>query len=173
MKTALDKIAFLPFGLLIDQWRWDVFSGKVPPDRYNAAWWELRREVPGRRRARRAQRGRLRPGREVPHPGERPVHALLPRAHLPVPVPRGALQAPPGRKGPLHECSIYGNKDAGKRLHAMLELGASQALAGGARGAHRRERRRTPSALLEYFAPLRAWLHEQNEGEAVRLVTRR
>lgn len=42
MKMALEKIAFLPFGYLIDQWRWSVFSGETPKDRYNQKWWELR-----------------------------------------------------------------------------------------------------------------------------------
>lgn len=42
LKMALEKIAFLPFGYLIDQWRWSVFSGRTPPERYNADWWHLR-----------------------------------------------------------------------------------------------------------------------------------
>ena len=47
LRQALDKIAFLPFGLLVDQWRWRVFSGEITPDRYNTAWWELRQEYQG------------------------------------------------------------------------------------------------------------------------------
>ena len=80
MKMALEKIAFLPFGRLIDQWRWKVFAGEITPANYNSSWWELRRKLPGRVRAAAAQRGRLRPGRQVPHPGQHPVHALLPVA---------------------------------------------------------------------------------------------
>lgn len=42
MDMALERVAFLPFGLLIDKWRWDVFSGKVPPNQYNSHWWSYR-----------------------------------------------------------------------------------------------------------------------------------
>ena len=47
MRRALDKIAFLPFGKLIDEWRWGVFSGAIEPDNYNAAWWDLRTRLQG------------------------------------------------------------------------------------------------------------------------------
>ena len=76
-----------------------------------------------------------------------------------------ALCQAAGYKGPLHECSIYGNKEAGEKLQAMLALGRQQAVAGRARGAHRRARRSTPRAMLEYFAPLQTWLEEQNKGQ--------
>ena len=42
LKMALEKVAFLPFGYLIDQWRWSVFSGETDPDHYNDKWWQLR-----------------------------------------------------------------------------------------------------------------------------------
>ncbi len=86
MHKALEKIAFLPFGLVIDQWRWKVFSGEIPPDKYNQTWWELRAEVPGRRAAAPTQRRRLRSRREVSRRGQRSLHALLPRRHSAVPV---------------------------------------------------------------------------------------
>ena len=101
MKVAADKIAFLPFGKLVDQWRWRVFSGAIPPEKYNEAWWELRREVPGHRRARAAQRRRLRPGRQVPRAGQHAVHALLPVVRAAVPVPPRAV-----REGGLHRAVV-------------------------------------------------------------------
>ena len=92
MKMALEKVAFLPFGKMIDEWRWQVFSGQVTPANYNTAWWELRREIPGHPPAGRAHGGRLRSGREVPHPGQHAVHALLPVFHPAVPVPESIVR---------------------------------------------------------------------------------
>ena len=163
---ALDKVAFLPFGLLVDQWRWKVFSGEVTPADYNKAWWELRTQVPGRRARRAAQRGRTSiPGAKYHVPGEHAVHALLPRAHPAVPVPPRAVPRG-GLHGPLHRCSIYGNKAAGAKLDAMLEMGASrpwpealEALTG--------EKQMDATAMLDYFAPLKAWLEEQNQGRKI------
>ena len=47
LQRALDKVAFLPFGYLVDQWRWKVFSGEVGPNDYNKAWWDLRLKYQG------------------------------------------------------------------------------------------------------------------------------
>ena len=47
LRMALDKVAFLPFGLLIDQWRWKVFSGEVTSANYNQSWWDLRLRYQG------------------------------------------------------------------------------------------------------------------------------
>jgi peptidyl-dipeptidase A len=161
-KMALEKVAFLPFGKLIDQWRWDVFSGKTPPGRYNEAWWALRKKYQG-----------------VAPPVPRSEADFDPGAkyHIAASVPytryflariyqfqfHKALCQAAGWKGPLHQCSIYGSKAAGEKLAAMLALGQSrpwpeafQALTGS--------RQADASALLEYFAPVRAWLTEQNAG---------
>ncbi|HYG66307.1 MAG TPA: M2 family metallopeptidase [Anaeromyxobacteraceae bacterium] len=163
MKRALEKIAFLPFGKLIDQWRWDVFSGKVTPASYNAAWWELRRKYQG-----------------IDAPGARSEADFDPGAkyHIPANVPYTryflahiyqfqfykALCDAAGHRGPLHECSFLGSKEAGKKLDAMLKLGASrpwpeafEAVTG--------TRKADASALLEYFAPLRAYLEKENTGQ--------
>jgi len=162
MKKALDKIAFLPFGLLIDQWRWDVFSGKVTPDRYNAAWWELRRKYQGVDAPVPRSEDDFDPGAKYHIPSNVPYTRYF-LAHVYQFQFHEALCAAAGWKGPLHECSIYGSKDAGKRLHAMMELGASRpwpeayrALTGASRA--------DASALVEYFAPLRGWLRSQTKG---------
>jgi len=163
MKMALDKIAFLPFGLVIDKWRWDVFSGKTPKSQYNSAWWALRKKYQG-----------------VAPPVARSESDFDPGAkyHVPASVPyiryflariyqfqfHRALCKAAGNTGPLDECSIHGNKAAGAKLRAMLELGASKpwpealaALSG--------ESKADASAMVEYFAPLVAFLKEQNKGE--------
>jgi peptidyl-dipeptidase A len=163
MKDALDKVAFLPFGLLIDKWRWDVFSGKIKPGDYNKAWWDLRRKYQG-----------------IDAPGARTEEDFDPGAkyHIPANVPytryflarllqfqfHRALCKAAGHTGPLHTCSIYGNKEAGKRLWAMLAMGASQPWP-QALAALTGQKQIDASALLDYFAPLSAWLKQKNAGE--------
>lgn len=161
LKTALDKIAFLPFGRMIDQWRWDVFSGKVTPDQWNDHWWALRAKYQG-----------------LHAPVERPAGAFDPGAkyHIPANTPYvryflsfiiqfqfyKALCEAAGHEGPLHTCNFAGSKAAGDKLTAMLKMGASEpwpeameALTG--------QRQMSAEPLLEYFAPLQAWLAEQNK----------
>ncbi len=153
MKDALEKVAFLPFGLLIDQWRWDVFAGKTAPADYNKAWWALREKYQG-----------------VAAPVARTEQDFDPGAkyHVPANVPytryflarilqfqfHKALCEAAGYKGPLHECSVYGNKEAGKRLQAMLELGASKPWP-EALFAMTGQRQMDATPLIEYFSPLR------------------
>ena len=162
MQQALDKIAFLPFGLMVDQWRWKVFAGEVGPEGYNDLWWALREQYQG-----------------VASPDERPADAFDPGAkyHVPRNTPytryflahilqfqfHRSLCEVAGNEGPIHRCSIYGSKQAGERLNAMLEMGRSkpwpealEALTGSSQ--------MDATAILDYFAPLQAWLDEQNAG---------
>ncbi|MBI4701879.1 MAG: M2 family metallopeptidase [Deltaproteobacteria bacterium] len=159
MKMALDKVAFLPFGKLIDEWRWDVFAGKTPAGQYNQAWWDLRTRLQG-----------------IAPPLARSEQDFDPGAkyHVPANVPyiryflaffyqfqfHRALCRAIGHQGPLHTCSIYGNKQAGEKLAAMMRLGASQPWP-EALAALTGESQASGSALLEYFAPLRDWLRQQ------------
>lgn len=163
LKDALEKVAFLPFGLLVDQWRWDVFSGKVKPADYNKSWWAMRTKYQG-----------------VAAPVARTEQDFDAGAkyHVPANVPytryflarilqfqfHKALCEAAGIQGPLNECSIYGNKAAGQRLQAMLELGASKPWP-DALAAMTGTRQMDATPMLEYFAPLRRWLQEQNKGQ--------
>jgi peptidyl-dipeptidase A len=164
MRRALDKVGFLPFGMLIDKWRWDVFSGKVTPDRYNEAWWELVKTYQGIVPP--APRGEefFDPGAKYHVPGNTPyLRYFLARIYQ-FQFHR-ALCKEAGHTGPLHTCSIYGNKAAGDKMWKMLELGTSrpwpeamEALTGSPKA--------DATAILEYFAPLQDWLVEQNQGES-------
>jgi len=163
MKGALDKVAFLPFGKMIDQWRWDVFSGKVAPASYNAAWWELRRKYQGVQAPVPRTEEDFDPGAKYHIPANVPYTRYFLARILQFQFHRGLCRAA-GHRGPLHECSIYGNKEAGKRLQAMLAMGASKpwpealvALTG--------QREMDATALLDYFEPLRGWLKQQNAGQ--------
>ncbi len=165
MRLALDKIVFLPWGKLVDQWRWKVFSGEVEPQSYNAAWWKLRRDYQGLAPPVPRSEQDFDPGAKYHVPANTPYTRYFLSFVLQFQFQKALCQAA-GYKGPLHECDIYGNKAAGKRFMAMLAQGASepwqdtlQKLTG--------TRSMDASALIEYFAPLMAWLKEQNAGQPV------
>ncbi len=162
MKMALDKVAFLPFGLLVDRWRWDVFSGRTPPSAYEGAWWKLRRELQGVEAPVARTEEDFDPGAKYHVAASVPYTRYFLAAIYQFQFHRAMCRAA-GFQGPLHLCSVYGSKEAGRRLEAMLAMGRSrpwpeamEALTGS--------RQADASALLEYFAPLRRWLDEQNRG---------
>jgi peptidyl-dipeptidase A len=162
LRRALDKVAFLPFGLLIDQWRWKVFSGEVTPDRYNQAWWDLRVKYQGVAAPVTRTEADFDPGAKYHVPANVPYTRYFLADILQFQFHR-ALTRAAGCTGPLHRCSIYGNKDAGARLKKMLEMGLSrpwpdalEALTG--------QREMDATAMLEYFAPLKTWLDEQTKN---------
>jgi peptidyl-dipeptidase A len=165
LRRALDKLSFLPFGLLVDQWRWKVFSGEVTPANYNQAWWDLRRKYQGVAPAVERTEKDFDPGAKYHIPGSVPYTRYFLAAILQFQFHR-ALSQTAGCTGPLHRCSIYGNKEAGRKLDAMLQMGLSrpwpealEAISG------RRELDAT--AMRDYFAPLQEWLDEQNKGKPV------
>lgn len=165
LRRALEKVAFLPFGLVVDKWRWDVFSGAVAPSDYNSSWWELRRRYQGI--APPSPRGddEFDPGAKYHVPANVPYMRYF-LAHILQFQFHRALAKEVGTSGPLHRVSIYGSQAAGRRLGAALEMGASrewpealEVLTG--------ERRMDSRGLLEYFAPLKRWLDEQNRANSV------
>jgi len=163
MKMALEKIAFLPFGKLIDEWRWQVFSGAVTPQNYNAAWWKLREQYQGVAPPVARSEADFDPGAKYHVPGNVPYTRYFLSFIIQFQFQKALCDAA-GFKGPLSECSIYGNETAGRKFGAMLAKGASQPwqdtldeLAG--------TRQMDAAAILEYFAPLRGWLKEQNQGQ--------
>ncbi len=164
LRRALDEIASLPFALLVDRWRWQVFAGEVTPDRYNRSWWELREEYQGIRAPAPRTTADFDPGtaRHVAanSPLSRDFLAGILRFQL-----HGALCAVAGADGPLHRCSIFGSREAGARLRAMMEMGASRPWPEALETVTGTQQM-DASALLNYFAPLSAWLDEQNAGRA-------
>ena len=165
MSRALEKVAFLPFGLLIDQWRWKVFSGEVKPEDYNKAWWDLRLKYQGI--APPSPRGEefFDPGAKYHVPDNTPYARYFLADILQFQFHRG-LSKTAGCATPLHRCSIYESKEAGQRLNAMLSMGMSkpwpEALA-AMTGAQTMD----ASAIIDYFAPLKTWLDEQLKGKPV------
>jgi len=165
LRIALDKIAFLPFALAVDRWRWGVFAGDITPDHYNAAWWDLKHRYQG-----------------VAEPVARSERDFDPAAkyHVAANVPyiryfiarilqfqfhRSWCRAA-GWTGPLYRCSVYGNAAAGRQLARMLAAGQSkpwQDILSDATG----ERQMDATAMVDYFQPLVAWLERQNQGKPV------
>ena len=163
LRQAMDKVAFLPFGLLIDRYRWKIFDGSIKPADYNKAWTDMRRQYQG-----------------IVPPAERPADAFDAGAkyHVPAVVPytryflarilqfqfyeAACKQA--GWKGPLHRCSFYGNKQVGEKLNAMLTMGASKPWP-DALEAFTGSREISGKSMLNYFAPLSAWLKKQTKGQ--------
>lgn len=163
LNMALEKIAFLPFGLLIDKWRWQAFSGEVPEARWNQAWWDLKLKYQGvappvaRTEADFDPAAKYHIASGTPYSRYFLAHVLQFQMHR-------ALAKTAGCTAPIHTCSIYGNKEAGARLIKMLEMGQSQpwpdaleALTG--------QREMDATSVLEYFAPLQKWLDEQTKGQ--------
>jgi peptidyl-dipeptidase A len=163
LKQAMDKIAFLPFGLLIDKWRWEVFSGEITPAQYNKAWWDLKAKYQGVAPPVERSEADFDPGAKYHIASNTPYVRYFMARILQFQFHRALCQAA-GIQGPLHRCSIYKNKAAGERLNKMLSMGKSkpwpdalEAISG--------QRQMDATAILDYFAPLKKWLDEQNQGE--------
>ena len=164
MRMALAKVSFLPFGLMIDRWRWGVFDGSIKPDDYNKAWWELKAKYQGVAPVSARGEEFFDPGAKYHVPGNTPYTRYFLSHILQFQFYKSLCDAS-GHKGPLYECSFYGNKEAGQKYWAMLSKGSSQPwqktmkeLTGG--------EKMDASAVLEYFAPLQTWLKQQNEGQS-------
>jgi peptidyl-dipeptidase A len=163
MKMALQKIAFLPFGKMIDEWRWQVFSGEISPEDYNAGWWRLREEYQGIAAPLARSEADFDAGAKYHIPGNTPYTRYFLSFIMQFQFHK-ALCDVAGFKGPLHECSIYGNKAAGKKLGDMLAMGQSKPWP-EAMKAMTGQRGMDGSAIIDYFAPLNAWLKSENEGQ--------
>lgn len=161
MKLALEKVVFLPFGKLIDQWRWAVFDGRIGPDDYNAGWWQLRRRYQGISAADRSEQD-FDPGAKYHVPGNTPYTRYF-LAHILQFQFHKALCDAAGHTGPLHTCSVYGNAAAGEKFWAMLQRGNSQPWQLTLKELTGTEQM-DASAILDYFAPLKTWLDQQNAG---------
>ena len=164
LQRALEKVAFLPFALVVDQWRWRVFRGESTPPSYNAAWWELRERYQGVRSPSARGEELFDPGAKFHVPANVPYTRYFLAAVLQFQFHR-ELAKVAGCATPLHRCSIYGSAEAGKRLASTMAMGASkpwpdalEALTG--------QREMDATAIVDYFAPLKTWLDEQNAGHA-------
>ena len=164
MKLALEKIAFLPFGKMIDEWRWQVFSGEIAPEDYNAGWWKLREEYQGIEAPVARSEQDFDAGAKYHIPGNTPYTRYFLSFIMQFQFHKALCEAA-GQEGPLHECSIYNNKAAGEKLSNMLALGQSKPWP-DAMEAITGQRAMDGKAITDYFAPLNVWLKEQNKDRS-------
>lgn len=161
LQRALDKVAFLPFGYLVDQWRWKVFSGEIGPNDYNSAWWALREKYQGVAPPAPRSEQDFDPGAKYHVPANVPYSRYF-LAHILQFQFHRALCREAGFTGPLYQCSIYGNKQAGEKLKRMLAMGLSRPWQEALK-TMTGEDRMDASAIIDYFAPLKQWLDEENK----------
>ncbi len=163
LRQAMDKVAFLPFGLLIDKWRWGVFSGQYKATEYESSWNALRLRYQGIAPPVPRDETKFDPAAKYHVPNSVPYTRYFLARLLQFQFFKAACEQA-GWKGPLHRCSFYGNKEVGKRLNAMMMMGASKPWP-DALEAFTGSREMSGAALMEYFAPLKKWLDEQNAGK--------
>ncbi len=164
LRQAMDKVAFLPFSLLVDKWRWGVFKGDIKPADYTTAWHDLKLQYQGITPPVERPADAFDPGAKYHIPGNTPYSRYFLARILQFQFYKAACDAA-GWKGPLHRCSFYGNKQVGAKLNAMLEMGASKPWP-DALEAFTGTREMDGSAMISYFAPLMDWLKEENKGKS-------
>ncbi|WP_287980063.1 M2 family metallopeptidase [Sphingomonas sp.] len=163
LRQAMDKVAFLPFGLLVDKWRWGVFSGQIPEGQYQAGWDALRLKYQGVVPPVARDESKFDAGAKYHIPATVPYARYFLARVLQFQFYKAACQQA-GWKGPLHRCSFYGNKAVGEKLNAMLAMGQSKPWP-DALQAFTGSREMSGKAMIEYFAPLKTWLDKQNKGK--------
>ena len=163
LRQAMDKVAFLPFGLLVDKWRWGVFSGQIAPANYNKAWSDLRLQYQGIVPPVARTEANFDPGAKFHIPGNTPYTRYFLARMLQFQFYEAACRQA-GWKGPLHRCSFYGNKEVGRRFNAMLEMGLSKPWP-DALQAFTGSREMSGKSMIAYFKPLMTWLQTQNRGK--------
>lgn len=164
MNEAMEGVAFLPFGLLMDKWRWQVFSGELTPETYNDGWWKLREEYQGIRPPAPRDAKYFDPGGKYHIPGNVSYERYFLARILQFQFHKAACDIA-GWEGPLHRCSVYGSAEVGERFNAMLEMGASKPWP-EALEAFTGSRDMDGSAMVAYFEPLLVWLKEKNQGQS-------
>ncbi|KAJ8384193.1 hypothetical protein AAFF_G00207410 [Aldrovandia affinis] len=165
LKMALEKMAFLPFGYLIDQWRWGVFSGRTSPDRYNAEWWNLRTKYQGICPPIKRTEEHFDAGAKYHIPGNTPYIRYFVSFILQFQFHEKLCEA--AKQGePLHRCDIYTSKEAGLILEKVLQAGSSKPWTQVLMEALGTDKMNA-SSLMKYFEPIIVWLEEQNINETL------
>jgi peptidyl-dipeptidase A len=162
LRQAMDKVAFLPFGLLIDKWRWGVFSGAIPESQYEKGWNDLRLKYQGVVPPVARDESKFDPAAKMHVAAGVPYTRYFLARLLQFQFYQAACKQA-GWTGPLHRCSFYGNKEVGARLNTMLAMGQSKPWP-DALQAFTGSREMSGQAMVDYFAPLKTWLDQQNKG---------
>ena len=161
MKQALEGVVVVPWALMLDKWRSGVFNGEIKEEELNSSWWKLRKQYQGISTNEQRSEEYFDPGAKYHIPGNTPYTRYY-LARIMQYQFHEALCNEAKFDGPLHECSIYGNKDAGEKIISTMAMGQSapwqdafENLTGS--------RQLSGNSILNYYAPLKDWLDEQNK----------
>ncbi|RWS24917.1 TPA angiotensin converting enzyme precursor-like protein [Leptotrombidium deliense] len=158
LKLALDKVAFMPFGYLIDLWRWGVFEGTTTKDQYTRKWWELRINYQGISPPVKRSENDFDPGGKYHVAANSPYMSYFVSHILQFQWHKALCML--AKETILHKCDIDGNKEVGDKIRKVFSQGASIPW-------QKQLENLTDSAemsakpLLEYFTPLREFLKKE------------
>ena len=162
MKQALDGVVVVPWALMLDKWRSGVFNGEIDETNLNSSWWRLREYYQGISTSTERSEEYFDPGAKYHIPGNTPYTRYY-LARIMQYQFHEALCNEIEFDGLLHECSIYGSKKAGDKIISTMAMGESlpwqdafENLTG--------TRQLSGKSILNYYAPLKDWLDEQNKN---------
>ena len=162
MKQALDGVVIVPWALMLDKWRSGVFDGEIDESNLNSSWWSLREEYQGINTSYERSENYFDPGAKYHIPGNTPYTRYYLASIMQYQF-HEALCNLIDYDGYLHECSIYGNKEAGDRIISTMAMGQSlpwqdafENLTGS--------RQLSGKSIMNYYAPLKEWLDEENKN---------
>ena len=162
MKQALDGVVVVPWALMLDKWRSGVFNGEIDETNLNSSWWKLREYYQGINTSTERSEDYFDPGAKYHIPGNTPYTRYY-LARIMQYQFHEALCNEIEFDGLLHECSIYGSEKAGDKIISTMAMGESlpwqdafENLTGS--------RKLSGKSILNYYAPLKDWLDEQNEN---------
>ena len=162
MKQALDGVVIVPWALMLDKWRSGVFDGEIDESNLNSSWWSLREEYQGINTSYERSENYFDPGAKYHIPGNTPYTRYYLASIMQYQF-HEALCNLINYDGYLHECSIYGNKEAGDRIITTMAMGQSlpwqdafENLTGS--------RQLSGKSIMNYYAPLKEWLDEENKN---------
>ena len=162
MKQALEGVVIIPWALMLDKWRAGIFKGDITEDNLNESWWEMRKNYQGIVPPSERSEAYFDAGAKYHIPGNTPYTRYY-LARIMQYQFHEALCKESGFEGYLHECSVYGNKDAGEKIISTMAIGQSlpwqdafEKITGS--------RELSGESILSYYAPLKTWLDEQNQN---------
>jgi len=162
MKQALDGVVVVPWALMLDKWRSGVFNGEIDETNLNSSWWKLREYYQGINTSTERSEDYFDPGAKYHIPGNTPYTRYY-LARIMQYQFHEALCNEIEFDGLLHECSIYGSEKAGDKIISTMAMGESlpwqdafENLTGS--------RKLSGKSILNYYAPLKDWLDEQNKN---------
>jgi len=161
MKQALEGVVIIPWALMLDKWRAGIFEGDITEENLNESWWEMRKYYQGIAPPSERSEEYFDAGAKYHIPGNTPYTRYY-LARIMQYQFHEALCEASGYDGYLHECSVYGNKDAGEKIISTMALGQSLPW----QDAFEKitdSRKLSGESILSYYAPLKKWLDEQNE----------